>query len=363
VTQAIEPKNVSKNEPNKTELGRSRSAKVRGTTVTLAHGAGGRSMQDLIDDVFLSEFGSISFSELNDSARIEPGPDSLAFTTDSFVIDPIFFPGGDIGKLAVCGTVNDLAVSGAQPIALSFSVIVEEGFSIAELRTIARSARVAADEAGVSIVTGDTKVVNRGCADGLFINTAGIGKIQPELNLSPKNICSGDRVLVSSSIGEHGAAIMVARGDLGLETDLISDCRSLVSMCTTLAEAVPGLRAMRDATRGGVAAVLNEFADASGTAIVIDEASLPLKTEVRGVSEILGLDPLYLANEGLFVAVVSAADADAAVATLRDMPGGEDATLIGQVRDDPAGVLIMNAMLGGQRLVDMPDGDQLPRIC
>jgi len=222
---------------------------------------------------------------------------------------------------------------------------------------------MAADEAGVSIVTGDTKVVNRGCADGLFINTAGIGKMQPGLNLSPKNICTGDRVLVSNSIGEHGAAIMVARGDLGLETDLISDCRSLVPMCTSLAQSIPGLRAMRDATRGGVAAVLNEFAQSSGTAIVIDEASLPLKAQTRGVSEILGLDPLYLANEGLFVAVVSSEDADAAVAALQDMPGAENATLIGEVQDDPVGVLIMNAMLGGQRLVDMPDGDQLPRIC
>ncbi len=320
-------------------------------------------MQDLIDDVFLSEFGSNNLSDLNDSARLEAGAHALAFTTDSFVIDPIFFPGGDIGKLAVYGTVNDLAVSGAQPIALSFSIIVEEGFAISELRQIARSARAAADDAGVSIVTGDTKVVNRGCADGIFINTAGIGQIAAELNLSPKNIMAGDRVLVSNSIGEHGAAIMVARGDLGLETELISDCRSLVSMCTALAQGIPGLRAMRDATRGGVAAVLNEFADASGTSVFIDEASLPLKPEVRGVSEILGLDPLYLANEGLFVAVVSEADADAAVALLRDLPGGENVTLIGEVRTDPAGVLIMNALLGGQRLVDMPDGDQLPRIC
>ena len=347
----------------KAPIQRSRAGKVRGTKVTLAHGAGGRSMQDLIDDIFLSEFGSNNLSELNDSARIEAGSDTLAFTTDSFVVDPIFFPGGDIGKLAVCGTVNDLAVSGAQPMALSFSVIVEEGFAISELRQIAGSARAAADEAGVSIVTGDTKVVNRGCADGIFINTAGIGKIPAGSDLSPRNIRAGDRVLVSNSIGEHGAAIMVARGDLGLETDLISDCRSLVSMCTQLSQSCPGLRAMRDATRGGVAAVLNEFAEASTSAIFIDEAGLPLKKEVRGVSEILGLDPLYLANEGLFVAVVSEDDADTAVALLRSMQGAENATLIGEVQADPAGVLIMNAMLGGQRLVDMPDGEQLPRIC
>ena len=343
--------------------GKSRAAKVHGTTVTLAHGAGGKSMQALIDDIFLAEFGTQSMSDLNDSAHIETGSNRLAFTTDSFVIDPIFFPGGDIGKLAVCGTVNDLAVSGAQPVALSFSVIVEEGFSIASLRQIARSARVEADVAGVSIVTGDTKVVNRGGADGIFINTAGIGEIPSGLNLSPKNICAGDRVLVSNSIGEHGAAIMVARGELGLETELISDCRSLVSQCTALAQSVPGLRAMRDATRGGVAAVLNEFAQASGTAIFIDEASLPLKPEVRGVSEILGLDPLFLANEGMFVAVVSEADASNAVSTLQNQPGGESAALIGEVRADPGGVLVLNALLGGQRLVDMPDGEQMPRIC
>jgi len=276
---------------------------------------------------------------------------------------PIVCPGGDIGKLAVFGTVNDLAVTGAKPIALSFSIIVEEGFPISDLKRIARSASVAAEQAGVSIVTGDTKVVNRGCADGVFINTSGIGEIQTGSNLSPKNICTGDRVLVSNSIGEHGAAIMVARGDLGLETELVSDCRSLVSMCTRLAGACPGLRSMRDATRGGVAAVLNEFAVASGSAIYIDEANLPLKPEVRGVSEILGLDPLYLANEGLFVAVVSAEDADAAVAMLREFPGAENATLIGEVSADPAGTLLMNGLLGGQRLVDMPDGEQLPRIC
>ena len=354
---------TQKPEQGKAQQGQSRASKMHGTTVTLAHGAGGRSMQALIDEIFLAEFGTQHLSDLNDSARIEAGSNTLAFTTDSFVIDPIFFPGGNIGKLAVCGTVNDLAVSGAKPIALSFSVIVEEGFKLEDLKKIARSAKIEADIAGVSIVTGDTKVVNRGGADGIFINTAGIGEIQSRLHLSPKNISAGDRVLVSNSIGEHGAAIMVARDDLGLETELISDCRCLVSLCTELAQSVPGLKAMRDATRGGVAAVLNEFAQASGTAIFIDEASLPLKPEVRGVSEILGLDPLYLANEGLFVAVVSEAEADAAVAALQKLPGGESATLIGEVRADPSGVLVMNAMLGGQRLVDMPDGDQMPRIC
>ncbi len=329
----------------------------------MAHGAGGQSMQDLIDDVFLSAFGNDSLSSLSDSARVETGGGSIAFTSDSFVIDPIFFPGGDIGKLAVCGTVNDLAVSGAQPLALSFSVIIEEGFLVSDLRQIAVSARVAADLAGIKIVTGDTKVVSRGDADGIFINTAGIGLFSDGLGLGPTNIQAGDAIVVSNGMGEHGAAIMVARGDLGLETDLISDCRPLGNLCGYLTKNYPGLRAMRDATRGGVAAVLNEFAVASSKAFFIDEASLPLKPEVRGVSELLGLDPLYLANEGLFVAVIDPAQADAVVADLRKIPGGESAAIIGTVRSDPPGILVMNALLGGQRLVEMPDGEQLPRIC
>lgn len=321
-------------------------------------------MQDLIDDVFLSAFGSLTLASITDSARIaHDKAGDLAFTTDSFVVHPIFFPGGDIGKLAVCGTVNDLAVAGASPLALSFSVIIEEGMAIADLRRIAQSARNAADQANVRIVTGDTKVVDRGAADGIFVNTAGIGQVTSKRELVPSAIRPGDKIVVSSSIGDHGAAIMVARGDLGLETDLTSDCRPLNEPCLLLTEKFQGLRVMRDATRGGVAAVLNEFAQASGTAAVIEEALLPLKPEVRGVSELLGLDPLFLANEGLFVAIIAPEQAAEAVSALTQLPGCEKAAIIGEARADPSGALVMNALLGGQRLVDMPDGEQLPRIC
>ncbi len=321
-------------------------------------------MQELIDDVFLSAFGTQTLASITDSARVPiDGPADLAFTSDSFVVDPIFFPGGDIGKLAVCGTVNDLAVSGASPLALSFSVIIEEGTAIADLRRIAESARDAAEQAGVQIVTGDTKVVNRGAADGVFVNTAGLGQMVSTRDLAPAAIRPGDRIVVSNSIGDHGAAIMVARGDLGLETDLISDCRPLNAPCLLLANKFDGLRVMRDATRGGVAAVLNEFAQVSGTAAVIDEGLLPLKAEVRGVSELLGLDPLFLANEGLFVAIIAPEQATEAVSALKQQSGCELAEIIGEIRVEPGGTLIMNALLGGQRLVDMPDGEQLPRIC
>jgi hydrogenase expression/formation protein HypE len=349
-----------------TSLFRRRSGKVRGSNVTLAHGAGGRSMRDLIDDVFLAEFSGGQVTSLEDQARLPLaglGPGKLAFTTDSFVVDPIVFPGGDIGKLAVCGTVNDLAVGGARPLAISCSVILEEGFPIDSLRRIAGSMKRAAVEAGVEIVTGDTKVVHRGAADKIFINTAGIGFIPESRDLGAVHIRPGDAILINSTMGEHGAAVMAARDDLGLSTDLVSDCRSLNHLTEALLASGATVRAMRDATRGGVATVLNEFAQAAGVCCLVEESCLPLKPEVRGISEILGLDPLYLANEGLFVAVVDAGDAEKALSALRNQPGGEAAALIGRVREKPAGALVMNSLFGGERLVDMLDGDQLPRIC
>jgi len=351
-----------------TPLFRPRSRKVRHSTITLAHGAGGRSMRDLIDDVFVSRFSARTVSDMEDQARIplagltESGG-QLAFTTDSFVVDPIFFPGCDIGKLAVCGTVNDLAVGGARPLALSCSVILEEGFPIDDLRIISASMGRAADEAGVEIVTGDTKVVHRGAADKIFINTAGIGLIPEGRDLGAAHIRPGDAILINSTMGEHGAAVMAARDDLGLSTDLVSDCRALNHLTEALLAAVPGVKAMRDATRGGVAAVLNEFAQTAGVCCRIEEDRLPLKPEVRGVSEILGLDPLYLANEGLFVAIVQAAQAEQALDALRCQPGGEAAAIIGEIHDQPAGAMIMTSLFGGERLVDMLDGEQLPRIC
>ena len=336
--------------------------------VTMAHGAGGRAMRSLIDNIFLDAFSSGAIALADDQARLDIDPlrragDRLAFTTDSFVVDPIFFPGGDLGKLAVTGTVNDLAVGGARPVALSCAVILEEGFPLAKLERIAESMRQAADEAGVKIVTGDTKVVQRGGADKIFINTAGIGVIPEGCGLAATNIREGDVILINSSMGEHGAAIMAARGDLRLETELQTDCRPLYSLVDTLLQAAPKTRAIRDATRGGVATVLNEFALAADLACYIDEARLPIKDEVRGLSEILGLDPLYLANEGLFVAVLPAGEGEAALAALRRETGGANACIIGDVRSGPKGKLVMTSLFGGDRLVDMMNGDQLPRIC
>jgi len=325
-------------------------------------------MRGLIDDIFLDAFSTGSIAEAEDQARLDLEPlrkagDRLAFTTDSFVVDPIFFPGGDLGKLAVTGTVNDLAVGGAKPVALSCAVILEEGFLISDLKKITESMRFAADEAGVKIVTGDTKVVERGSADKIFINTSGIGVIPEGVELSATRIREGDVILVNSSMGEHGAAIMAARGDLRLETELQTDCRPLYPLVKALLDAAPNTRAIRDATRGGVATVLNEFAEAAGVGCFIEEASLPLKDEVRGLSEILGLDPLYLANEGLFVAVVPAEEGEGALASLRREVGSEDACIIGDVRATPKGKLVMTSLFGGDRLVDMLSGDQLPRIC
>lgn len=343
----------------------SRRRAVRQDSVTLAHGAGGRAMRGLVEDVFLAAFCGRPSGALEDQARLSLDglAGRLAFTTDSFVVDPIFFPGGDIGKLAVCGTVNDLAVGGARPVALSCAVILEEGFPVEALRRIAASMRAAADEAGVPIVTGDTKVVHRGGADKIFVTTAGIGVIPEGRELGAARIAAGDVILVNATIGEHGAAVMAARDDLGLSTALVSDCRPLTHLAEALLAAAPGTRALRDATRGGVAAVLNEFAEAAGLCCLIEEERLPLKPEVRGISEILGLDPLYLANEGLFVAVVAPDQAEAALAALRALPGGERAAIIGTVRAAPAGALVMTSLFGGERLVDMLDGDQLPRIC
>lgn len=348
-------------------ISRRRDGKVKQKTITLAHGAGGRAMRDLIDDVFLGSEATNGAMALEDQARLSLEPfalgSRLAFTTDSFVVDPIFFPGGDIGKLAICGSINDLAVGGALPIALSCAVIIEEGFPVEDLRRIGESLRVHAKAAGVSIVTGDTKVVQRGAADKIFITTAGVGIIPPGHDLGATKIRVGDAIIVNSTIGEHGAAIMAARDDFGLSTPLTSDCRSLHRLTSCLLSRVSGVRAMRDATRGGVAAVLNEFAQAAGLCCHIREDQLPLKPEVRGIAEILGLDPLYLANEGLFVAIVAPGDASDAISALRSEPGGEAATIIGEVRAAPAGAMVMTSLFGGERLVDMLDGEQLPRIC
>ncbi|HEX4711182.1 hydrogenase expression/formation protein HypE [Phenylobacterium sp.] len=336
--------------------------------VTLAHGGGGKAMKDLIDDVFARAFDNPLLAPMEDQARIDLASlaalgDRLAFTTDSYVVDPLFFPGGDIGKLAVCGTINDLAVGGARPLYLSCAVIIEEGLSVETLHRIAGSMADTARAAGVAIVTGDTKVVTRGACDKLFITTTGIGVIGKNVALSATKAQPGDHVLVNGRLGDHGAAILAARGDLALETALESDCAALHELIATVLGAAPGTRFIRDATRGGVATVLNELAAASRVAIEIDEDRTPLTPEVRGVCEILGLDPLYLANEGKVVLIVPPDQSEAALAAIRSHPLGADAADIGVVAAGEAGRVTMRTVFGGFRIVDMLVGEQLPRIC
>ena len=342
--------------------------KVHVPTVTLAHGGGGKAMKDLIDDVFVEAFDNPLLAPLDDQARLDLAAlgrqgDRLAFTTDSFVVDPPVFPGGDIGKLAVCGTVNDLAVGGAVPLFLSCAVIVEEGVAIDFLRRIARSMAETARQAGVQIVTGDTKVVNKGACDKIFITTSGIGAIRPGIDLGPHRARPGDIILVNGLLGDHGAAILCARGDLALETPIASDCAPLHDLVATLLAAAPGTRFIRDPTRGGVATVLNEIAEAAQLAIEIDEDLTPLRDEVRGFCEILGLDTLYLANEGKIVAIVPPEQAQPALDAMRAHPLGAAAAVIGGVVAGEPGRVTMRTVFGGNRIVDMLVGEQLPRIC
>ena len=336
--------------------------------VTLAHGGGGKAMKDLIDEVFVSAFDNPRLAPLEDQARLELRAytsvgERLAFTTDAYVVDPLVFPGGDIGKLAVCGTINDLAVGGAVPLHLACAVIVEEGVRVDFLRTIALSMSRTAAEAGVEIVTGDTKVVPKGACDKLFITTSGIGIIRPGLALGAGNARPGDVVMVNGVLGDHGAAILAARGDLALSTPIESDCAALHGLVAALLDAAPGARFIRDPTRGGLASLLNEAAAASRVAIEIDEARTPLREEVKGFCEILGLDPLYLANEGKIAAIVPAGEADAALAALRSHPLGAGAVAIGRVKEGVPGRVTMRTVVGGRRIVDMLVGEQLPRIC
>jgi hydrogenase expression/formation protein HypE len=300
---------------------------------------------------------------MEDQATLAVGGTRLAFTTDSFVVHPLFFPGGNIGDLAVNGTVNDLAVGGARPLYLSAGFILEEGFPVAELQKIADSMAVAAAVAGVQIVTGDTKVVPKGLCDGVYINTAGIGVIERDITLGAGTVRPGDAVLVSGPIGDHGVTVMLARGELDIESDIESDTAPLAELIGVLLDATTGVRVMRDATRGGVATILNEVARASNVAIVVDERAVPTREEVRGASEILGIDPLYVACEGRLVIVVDGAEAQAALAALRSHPLGEGAAVIGTVKDDPPTLVLLKTEFGGTRIVDMLVGDPLPRIC
>jgi hydrogenase expression/formation protein HypE len=346
------------------ERARRARPRVREKLITLAHGAGGKATQSLIEAIFLDAFRNPLLEPLEDAASVTAGDARLAFTTDSYVVSPLFFPGGNIGDLAVNGTVNDLAVSGARPAHLSAGFILEEGFPVEDLRRIVASMAAAAAAAGVSIVTGDTKVVQRGKGDGCYINTAGVGLITGGLTLGVATARPGDVVIVSGPVGDHGITILLERGELDLDAELVSDTAPVHELVQGLLDAVgPDVRAMRDATRGGVATILNEVATAAGVAVVVDEESVPVRPEVRGACELLGIDPLYVACEGRIVAIVDPSAADAAVAALQAHPLGAGATAVGRVAEDPPGLVLLKTGFGGTRIIDLLVGDPLPRIC
>jgi hydrogenase expression/formation protein HypE len=343
---------------------RGKRAKFRDTRITMAHGAGGKATQTLIEGLLVPALGSEALEELGDAAQLTVDGANLAFTTDSYVVKPLRFPGGSIGDLAVNGTVNDLAVSGARPLALSLSLILEEGLAAETLRAEVDAIAAAAEQAGVAIITGDTKVVERGHADGMYICTSGIGQRDPRAQLSPRALRPGDRIILSGSIGEHGTAIMLARGEFELDAPIVSDTRSLWPAVDALLEAAGhDLHAMRDATRGGVASVLNELARASSVAMLIQERDIPVAPAVAGAAEILGIDPMYVANEGKLVAFVAPEAAEAALSALRAVPGCEQAADIGEVRTEPPGMVLVATSFGGRRVMDQLVGDPLPRIC
>jgi hydrogenase expression/formation protein HypE len=337
--------------------------RVKEERITMSHGAGGKATQTLIEAIFLDTFRNPLLEPLEDAARVHVNGARVALTTDSYVVSPLFFPGGDIGDLAVNGTVNDLAVSGAVPLYLSAGFILEEGFPVESLKQITASMQAAAERAGVQVVTGDTKVVERGKADGCYINTAGVGLIEHEGPLGIAHARPGDVILVSGPIGDHGVTIMLARGELDIEADVVSDTAPVNGLVAGLLAQVTGVRAMRDATRGGVATILNEIATAAGVGIMVSEDQIPVRPEVRGASELLGIDPMYVACEGRIVVVVDGAQADHALAALRAHPQGEQAAIIGKVTADPPGIVQLKTAFGGTRIVDLLVGDPLPRIC
>jgi hydrogenase expression/formation protein HypE len=331
--------------------------------ILLAHGSGGKLSAQLIERLFVPAFRNPLLDALDDQAVLSLDASRIAFTTDSYVVTPIFFPGGDIGELAVNGTVNDLAVGGAQPLALSLAFILEEGLPLADLRRVVESARRAAERAGVRIVTGDTKVVGRGSGDKIFVNTSGIGVVPPGIELSSRNVRPGDAVLLSGPIGDHGVAILSQREGLSFEGAIASDTAPLHELAAAALAASPRIHAMRDPTRGGVAATLIEIASRQQLGIEVDERAIPVRDVVRGACEILGLDPLLVANEGKLVAFVPARDANAVLAAMRAHPLGRDAVRIGRVTDEHPGVVLLRTPIGGDRILDLPFGEALPRIC
>ncbi|MEA2207798.1 MAG: hydrogenase expression/formation protein HypE [Solirubrobacteraceae bacterium] len=346
------------------ETARAKRPKFRDAQITMSHGAGGKATSSLVEGLFAPAFASPTLDAMADAGAIAIDGVDLALSTDSFVVKPLRFPGGSIGELAVNGTVNDLAMAGARPLALTLSLVLEEGLEADTLRGEVDAIAAAARNADVEILAGDTKVVERGHADGMYICTTGLGLRDARATLAPGALRPGDRILLSGTIGEHGTAIMLARGELGLEADIESDTRSLWPAVDGLLDtAGEGLRCLRDATRGGVASVLNELARASGVAIVVREAAVPVKPAVAGAAEILGIDPMYVANEGKFVAFVAPDRADDALAALRQVPGCERAAEIGEVKTEPPGMVLVETAFGGRRVMDQLVGDPLPRIC
>jgi hydrogenase expression/formation protein HypE len=346
---------------------RARRPRLTDDHVTLAHGAGGKASAALVQSVFLDGYGNDVLAELGDAGIVDIATlgtgGRLAMSTDSYVVNPIIFPGGSIGELAVNGTVNDLAVSGAVPAVISAAFVIEEGLPVETLRHEVAAMRAAAEAAGVRIITGDTKVVARGAADKLFITTAGIGIVPPSVNLGAGQVQRGDKLLLSGAIADHGMAVMMARGDLAIDAPICSDTRPVNHLVAALLAAAPHTRWMRDATRGGLGTVLNELAQATGLGVVVEDEAVRVHDMTRGACDLLGIDPLYVANEGTFVAVVPADEADAALAAVSVLPGGEEASLVGRIVLEPASSVVLVTGFGGTRMVDMLVGDPLPRIC
>ncbi|MGD9529719.1 hydrogenase expression/formation protein HypE [Pseudonocardia sp.] len=346
------------------EAFRRRRPRLRDEIVTSAHGAGGKSSAALVDAVFVEAFRNPLLESLGDGAvMMLPSGERVAMSTDGFVVKPLRFPGGSIGHLAVHGTTNDLAMAGAVPSWISAAFVLEEGFPIAELKEIVADMAAAAAAVGVQIVTGDTKVVPKGAADGLFITTAGVGVVPAGRTLSAQAVCPGDKLLLSGSMGDHGMAVMLARGDLAIEAEISSDTAAVSPLVEALFEAAPSTRWLRDPTRGGVATSCNELAKTSGLGVVLDEEHLPVRPVVAGACEMLGIDPLYVANEGKFLAVVAPEEAEAGLAALRALPLGQEAAEIGTIVEEPAEAVVLRTGFGGTRIVDMLVGDPLPRIC
>jgi len=331
--------------------------------IVLAHGSGGKLSQELMQKMILPHFRNELLAPLHDGALFSVGETRFAFSTDSYVVSPIFFPGGDIGKLAVHGTVNDLSMCGARPLYLSVGFILEEGLPMDDFWRVVKSMREAADEAGVSLVTGDTKVVDRGKADKIFINTSGIGVVPKGVNIDPKRARPGDKIILSGQIAVHGIAIMSVREGLEFETEIASDSAALNGLVEAILATGKEVHVLRDPTRGGLTSALSEITQSAGTGMVIEEARIPISEEVKGACSILGLDPLYVANEGKMVAIVPADAADAVLAAMRGHPRGREAAIIGEVTADHAGFVLMKTRIGGTRVVEMLSGEQLPRIC